>query len=122
MKKEDFERIRQKEGDYRTGEYKGLKWEVKRHPTLLHLCGYVTLPKDASGFEFLKQECTYSEKDDEDNIVLGFDCAHYGMIVPGYLYMPNPNMFDEILKPGNIYWNMEMCINTIHRSIDNYLN
>lgn len=120
MKKETFEQIRQKEGDYRAGEYKGFKWEVKRHPDLLHLCGYIHFPKgtDVSKFEFLRQEITYDNETEDGTIVLGFDCAHYKMLVPKYLYF---NGFDDATKPGNIYWTMEMCIAVIRSSIDRWL-
>lgn len=121
MTKDTFEKIRKKEGDYRTGEYKGYIWEVKRHPDLLHLCGYIKFPKgtDISKFNFLRQEETYSKEDEDGNLILGFDCAHYKMLVPGYLYMPG---MDLAVRPGNIYWTMEMCVSVIRNSIDKWLS
>ena len=119
MKRETFEQIRQKEGDYRSGEYKGFRWKIKRHPDLLHLCGYIEFPADLdiSKFEFQKQECTYNETIG-NKIILGFDCGHYKMLIPKYLYYTG---FDDLTRPGNIYWTMEMCFAVIRNSIDKWL-
>lgn len=121
MTKDTFEQIRKKEGDYRTGEFKGFTWEVKRHPDLLHLCGYVHFPKDTdiSQFEFIRQEPTFQKITEDGTIILGFDCAHHRMLIPKYLYYSG---FDEAVKPGNIYWTVEMCIATLRNSIDKWLN
>ena len=68
----------------------GYLCEIKRHPTLLHLCGYVTVPDDhpfhglsydlASEHVYAYGGITY-----KDGGKFGFDCAHADDISPGVL-------------------------------------
>lgn len=66
-----------KYGDKSSGVYRDIEWEMKRHPGLVHWCGYVRY----------KQHDNFTD-DDWDKLdklshvgltaTLGFDCAHYG--------------------------------------------
>ena len=88
----DIEELIAKEGDGKEFEYKGYKCEIWRHPTLLHLCGYVELPEfhELWGklmYELENLDChggiTFSEAGKEMNWKIGFDCAHYLDYTPG---------------------------------------
>lgn len=83
--------------------------EIKRHPTMKHLCGYVKLPDYHSlygvGYDELYEKdihinvhggLTYAEKEG-DRWVFGFDCAHYGDVVPSLLDYGVP-VSDEIYR------------------------
>lgn len=66
--------------------------EVKRHPTLYHLCGYLHIPKEHPVYDWNDEKIehvlnayggiTYTKKT-EGKLVLGFDCAHADDFVPG---------------------------------------
>lgn len=66
--------------------------EVKRHPTLYHLCGYLHIPKKHPVYDWDSEKIervfmayggiTYQTKD-EKRLVIGFDCAHADDFVPG---------------------------------------
>ncbi len=66
--------------------------EVKRHPTMLHLCGYLHIPKAHPVYTWnegdIERELhayggiTYNHKD-ASKLVLGFDCAHADDFSPG---------------------------------------
>jgi len=91
----DIEELIAKEGDGKEFEYKGYKCEIWRHPTLLHLCGYVKLPEfhelwGKSMNELDNLDChggiTFSEMDkemDKESLKIGFDCGHYLDYTPG---------------------------------------
>ncbi len=72
----------------------GLHCHIKRHPSLLHLCGYVGVAKNHPLFGKDYNELyemgididihggvTYAEPEG-DEWVFGFDCAHSGDLVP----------------------------------------
>ncbi len=80
------------EPNSKTWKHAGLQCEVKRHSSLGHLCGYVTVPTthplaDSSradrelevhgGVAFAR----YSEYSDE--FIIGFDCGHHNDLCPG---------------------------------------
>lgn len=75
----------------------GFHCEIKRHPTLLHLCGYINIPKSHPLYDCTDEE---SGEDELGNYLhvyggitfedktsrfrrIGFDCAHAGDFVPG---------------------------------------
>ena len=95
---QDFEKIISEEGYARLwndGDY----WYAIVRPThLLHLCGYVGIPKShplyGRGYDDIEEiavhggltfasESLYPFGDLKDLWWLGFDCAHSGDIVPG---------------------------------------
>ena len=75
----------------------GYKCVVKRHPSLGHLCGYVHIPKShplwGKSYDELYElgvnvdvhgGLTFSDQEG-DAWVFGFDCAHFGDLVPSTL-------------------------------------
>lgn len=83
------------EPESKTFESYGYKCEIKRHPSLGHLCGYVYIPKShplwGKGYYELYEidididvhgGLTFAGQSG-DEWVFGFDCAHYGDFVPG---------------------------------------
>lgn len=91
--------------------------EVKRHPTLYHLCGYLHIPKDHPIYDWDNEKIehvlsayggiTYTKKT-EGKLTLGFDCAHADDFVPGVfasllaLRMKNQDRTDSLydtMKP-----------------------
>lgn len=70
----------------------GYDCEIKRHPELLHLCGYITIPSGHPLFEVEEGEMdhfigmhggvTYDKKR-KSTRTLGFDCAHAEDFSPG---------------------------------------
>ena len=88
----------------------GYLCEVRRHPSLGHLCGYVHLPKGHELFGIgyydvdvnIHGGLTYAEQEGDD-WVFGFDCAHAGDLVPG--------MHKYHVSIGDVYRNMEYVEN-----------
>jgi hypothetical protein len=81
------------EGDYfKFKTERGLTAEIKRHPTLLHLCGYVHIPASHPATQWDGGEVekhlsvhggiTYKERKG-GKLIVGFDCAHAEDFVPG---------------------------------------
>lgn len=89
------------EPDHKEFEYKGASCEIKRHPTLFHLCGYLHLWRNDIGVELTQDLCdtipfhggmTFYEcknkrrgKRNELRYSIGFDCAHLSDLSPGTL-------------------------------------
>lgn len=78
--------------DFQHDGYHCLIFEM---PVMRHLCGYVEIPKDhvCSGKEYdaidfnVHGGLTFGGTlEDLDGYFLGFDCAHYGDLVPGMAY------------------------------------
>lgn len=68
--------------------FHGFTCKILRHPTSLHLNGYIHIPPDHPWYGkspdvSVHGGVTYEEMEG-DRWVLGFDCAHYGDLVPGY--------------------------------------
>ena len=81
------------EPDFLEDEFCDLKYEIKRNLDTGSLCGYIIIPP---GNAFNKAKSyddemlsnidvhggwTYMDQQD-DNLVIGFDCAHYGDLIP----------------------------------------
>ena len=81
------------EVDFLSGEFCNLKYEVKRNLDTGSLCGYIIIPPgnplnqlegyddDRLGGIRVHGGWTYCDNEG-DNIVIGFDCAHLGDLVP----------------------------------------
>jgi hypothetical protein len=82
------------EPEHKAFESYGYKCEIKRHPSLGHLCGYIHIPKSHKLWGKAYNELyemgvdidihgglTFADQDGDD-WVFGFDCAHYGDFVP----------------------------------------
>lgn len=73
----------------------GYRCKVWRHPMLLHLCGYVAVPKghalhgktydEANNYIEVHGGLTYADKRD-GCFWFGFDCGHAGDLSPGMLW------------------------------------
>lgn len=61
-------------GNYQSGKYKDISWEMKRNPFMSHWCGYLITDK-------VIDELMYEKLDEASHVGLtadlGFDCAHY---------------------------------------------
>jgi hypothetical protein len=88
-----------------------------------HLCGYVDLPEDhpwfGKGYDDIEVEIhgglTYAEprkSDDEDNLyTIGFDCAHYGDLLPSILKLKKSGVLSELYNDfTEIYKNFNYAI------------
>lgn len=77
------------EPDYAKWEAHGVTCEIKRVPSMGHLCGYVTVPE---GHPWFEQDYDYIEADvhggltygskSSDGYTVGFDCAHAFDLLP----------------------------------------
>jgi hypothetical protein len=103
---------------------------IKRHPVLGHLCGYVVIPANCK-----LSELNLVDVDDEGDIrvhggitfhgfhlelqknVIGFDCGHYGDLVPGMIAQLDQDIecrkhiFDEEEKYRDIEYVQHECKN-----------
>jgi hypothetical protein len=83
--------------------HEGFICEVKRHPSLCHLCGYIQVPPNHPWFgkEYVNVEVhggiTWSSKSEiTQNWVLGFDCSHAGDIAwPSLMFGSIMDMDEE---------------------------
>lgn len=80
--KDDILKVVEIEGNHKTFTYKGIPCEIRRIPTLNHLCGYLTLKNyndEVVGVIDDNFHCgiTYGGSGE-----YGFDCAHVGDIMP----------------------------------------
>ena len=90
------------EPDSKEFVYNGYKCEIKRQPTMKHLCGYVSLPKTSKFFQKGYDDIdvnvhgglTYA-KMSGDLWKIGFDCAHLYDYIPG---MGFPNYGEETYR------------------------
>lgn len=110
MTKEEMKTIIALEGSHYVELYKGCKIEIHRHPSLLHLNGYVSFPKG-----IVSEKCINSllchggityEQEEEGCKIIGFDTAHYGDLCPTLLFSPINRFFDV----DGEYRDMKYCI------------
>jgi hypothetical protein len=94
MKQYDLLAIVSKEGDYHEWT-NTFKCYIRRNGSGAW-CGYTVIPKYFP-IDFEKElninchgSLTYQQVDDEGNLVIGFDCAHHGDLLPKYLTMGLP--------------------------------
>ena len=97
MRKEELEKLIEKEGDelqwdYTCGNGVIIHCSIHRNGVKA-LCGYITLTKDSSlygvGYDEININAhgglTYDGYDENENWVIGFDCSHYGDLTPYFL-------------------------------------
>lgn len=106
------------EPDLLTGEAHGYIIEIKRHPTLGHLCGYIDVPNDHPWAKCKQYDVpakvhggiTFGPhaKVDESCFRIGFDCAHYLDYSPGMLRYKQYGLGTKIGK--ETYKNMEFVM------------
>jgi hypothetical protein len=93
----------------------GYKCEIKRHPEVKHLCGYVYLPESHPdyGKEYddidivIHGDLTYGGSSDYIKGKFGFDCAHDGDLTPTIL-----SVYPEAAQ-RNIYRNWDYVKNEV---------
>lgn len=97
MNKEDLQKLIDKEGDELQWEYtcsNGIIIHCSIHRNNVKaLCGYITLTPDNTlygiGYDDLDLQAhgglTYNSYDNNNNWVIGFDCAHYQDLSPYFL-------------------------------------
>jgi hypothetical protein len=114
MKKEEFLKIRKEEGDELTWNHDIFKCKIIRHKVMLHLCGYVGVPKNHflykktySVFEQIIHPhggITFSgffDKDPKEYWYIGFDCSHYEDLIPKYIL--GKSMIYDVLRNKQTY-------------------
>ena len=88
MTYEELVSIMETEGVYKSFIYKGLKCEIKRHPSLKYLCGYLTLPLGYVDADSIPcHGGVTSNKETDDGIEIGFDCGHTSDVSPEMVKM-----------------------------------
>jgi hypothetical protein len=121
-------RLIEREGDYHEFWYKGRPCKIVRHRELLHLCGYVGVPRDSPLYMIDYDEAFCGEKecnlhtvewfvkvhggvtfsgwlDKEDNYwYFGFDCAHVGDLVPKIIVF---SQFGLLAEENSVYRDMK---------------
>ena len=122
----NFDEVIAKEGWTKEWEHRGVKCLIRRVPNMLHLCGYVGLPKD---HPYVKEHkdydyvdvvvhggVTFSEKIKEygkDLFFYGFDCAHSGDLVPGNV----KNDFDALFfDKGTLIYDKAKGYDSYHKT------
>lgn len=108
----------EKEGNFRSQIYKGIRYEIVRHEDLGHLCGYLHYtPKNEDERDIIDnvfhRGITY-----EDDGVIGFDCAHAIDLSPKKIEMAEKFMLGTptLLKPE--YRTMQYVEDILKRTID----
>lgn len=99
----------------------GFRCEIKRHPSLGHLNGYIYLPKEHPDFG----KC-YGEVDEYVSVhggltfseggCFGFDCGHAGDLTPAFA--SNKELQDLI--NGDVYRNMAYVENQLRRLAEQF--
>ena len=114
MNKEDLQKLIDKEGDELQWEYtcsNGIIIHCSIHRNNVKaLCGYITLTPDNTlyGVEYDNLDLqahgglTYNSYDDDNNWVIGFDCAHHGDLTPYFLLDE-----DSVFGQRGVYRDME---------------
>ena len=109
---EKFEQDRLLFGDLQKGVYKNLKWETRRHKTMLHWNCYVETPRELSPEEYEKLESlSHFGITGSYNGMIGFDTVHYTDF--------NPKLFQMMgYKEEETYKDLNYVKNVAFRMID----
>ena len=120
MNKERIFDIIKSEGDY--FEWTNtLKCFIQRNP-MNAWCGYTIIPKSFPlDFEQeINLNChggvTYQSTNSDGDLVVGFDCAHFGDCVPKYME------FDFPEKDGSVYRDKQYVIDEVNSMVEQILN
>lgn len=103
------------EGNHKTGEYKGYKWEIIRVAHSGHLCGYIHMGKATEEeFEIMDYNfhcgVTWGFGNEPQEGKYGFDCAHAWDLSPFDLFAG--------LYTGDKYRTMEYVEKCLKNTID----
>lgn len=108
----------EKEGNFRSQIYKGIRYEIVRHESFGHLCGYLHYnPKNDEERDIIDnifhRGITY-----ENDGVIGFDCAHAIDLSPKKIEMAEKFMLGTptLLKPE--YRTMQYVEDILKRAIE----
>ena len=116
--KNEWENEWEKEPSFLEFSYKGYLCQIRRHSSLLNLCGYVVLPKQnkffGKNYNDIDVEVhgglTYSQDIGEDFWKIGFDCGH--------LYDISPGLSPSFLEDKSTYKNIEYVKREIENMVD----
>ena len=106
----------------------GFQCEIKRAPSLLHLCGYVTVPTTHPCHAKRCDEVdvnvhgglTYANTDDYGT-TFGFDCAHLDDLVPGMLrYAADAAMASEYMDTYRDIAYVTAQVNSLAQQLHDY--
>lgn len=120
--KEELKELINQEGDYESGFYRGIRYEVKRIEYQQHWCGYVFIPDSESMINpdelFVHGGITWTEHTD-GFYCYGFDCSHPVDIVPKFLFDGTYPDFNSIIH--KTYKTKEFAINECKTLINQIL-
>lgn len=119
MNKENLKALIEKEGNRKGFQSNGYTCLILRHPSLMHLCGYVLLDGskfygkhyDSKELNFVEVHggLTFSEKCGGEYLPegywIGFDCAHYNDLTPYTVLRPELAPF--LRDDPSVYRTME---------------
>ncbi len=96
---QELKELIESEGNERTFYYKNIRCLILRDPSMLHLCGYVDLPKEVPIYGKSSDEIrvyahggiNWSEKTEDGFWRIGFDCMHGNDLVPGHIFHLDEN-------------------------------
>ncbi|PKE16412.1 hypothetical protein [Macrococcoides caseolyticum] len=119
MELKEMKELVEKEGNFKSRMYKGIRYEILRHEDLGHLCGYLHYtPKNEGERDVIDnvfhRGITYEENDG----VIGFDCAHATDLSPKKIEMDEKFGLGipTFLKPE--YRTMQYVEDILKRTID----
>ena len=118
MELKEMKELVEKEGNFRSQIYKGIRYEIVRHESFGHLCGYLHYnPKNDEERDIIDnifhRGITY-----ENDGVIGFDCAHAIDLSPKKIEMAEKFMLGTptLLKPE--YRTMQYVEDILKRAIE----
>lgn len=118
MELKEMKELVEKEGNFRSQIYKGIRYEIVRHEDLGHLCGYLHYtPKNEEERDIIDnvfhRGITY-----EDDGVIGFDCAHAIDLSPKKIEMAEKFMLGTPTLLKAEYRTMQYVEDILKRAID----
>ncbi|MEB8172191.1 hypothetical protein NGH30_10240 [Macrococcus caseolyticus] len=122
MELKEMKELVKKEGNFRSQIYKGIRYEIVRHESFGHLCGYLHYnPKNDEERDVI--DCIFHRGITYENEgIIGFDCAHAIDLSPKKIEMAEKFMLGTptLLKPE--YRTMQYVEDILKRTIDKLVN
>lgn len=87
MELKEMKELVEKEGNFRSQIYKGIRYEIVRHEDLGHLCGYLHYTPKNEGERDIIENNFHGGITYENDGVIGFDCAHATDLSPKKIEM-----------------------------------
>lgn len=122
MNKEELNKIISDEGDFHEWMECDIKCQIRRNYSLAW-CGYIIIPNSYTSINYdrlyVHGGVTYQNRDDNGDMVVGFDCAHHGDIIPSMLELNtgyNNSYLDE-----SIYRDKGYVINQVKQMLNEFL-